>query len=307
VSNNTSKDQLEVMPAFWWLYNMYALARNSSKFVQRDKRKRKLQHIEFEYLAPDTAEEILKAMRLLEIWTAKASLRKSGSATDGVNEAELVRMGKELLSSKDGAGTLEVLGENIEKSKRKVVIAKPQEAYQAYGRMLHYYAVKSLMGKGPLAGMRAALKDGQREWANLGGQLVPTKDADKLRSDIGTGRLPTWANIHARYDELWKSYPLERQKHAWTVLCLLLGTQEPTKEQWLGCLDKAVEIQEEVCERVAASKKKDFDEAFRAITYRNRQEMAAAAGTIEGNSFIEQVRKEARDFRQAAEEAKKTA
>jgi hypothetical protein len=36
VSNNISKDQIEVMPAFWWMYNMYALARNSKKFLLRD-------------------------------------------------------------------------------------------------------------------------------------------------------------------------------------------------------------------------------------------------------------------------------
>jgi NDP-sugar pyrophosphorylase family protein len=74
LNNNTSIDQLEVMPAFWWLYNMYALARNSGKYKSRDKRKHKIQNIEFEALAPDTIEEIFNACRLLEIWTAKAWL-----------------------------------------------------------------------------------------------------------------------------------------------------------------------------------------------------------------------------------------
>ncbi len=35
VNNNMSKDQLEIMPAYWWMYNMYALARNSWKFTNR--------------------------------------------------------------------------------------------------------------------------------------------------------------------------------------------------------------------------------------------------------------------------------
>ena len=60
INNNTTKDQLEVMPAYWWLYNMYALARNSWKFRNRDKRKNKTQHIEFEPLAPDTIEEVFQ-------------------------------------------------------------------------------------------------------------------------------------------------------------------------------------------------------------------------------------------------------
>ena len=78
LNNNLSKDQLEVMPAYWWMYNMYALARNSWKFKNRDKRINKTQHIEFEPLAPDTMEEVFQAMRLLEIWTAKAALQQTG-------------------------------------------------------------------------------------------------------------------------------------------------------------------------------------------------------------------------------------
>ncbi len=85
------------MPAYWWLHNMYALSRNSSKFKDRDKRKNKNQHIEFDPLAPDTAEEILGARRLLEIWTARADLRKRGKKIDPKKEEELARIGRDLL------------------------------------------------------------------------------------------------------------------------------------------------------------------------------------------------------------------
>ncbi len=39
VNNNAALDRLEVIPAFWWTHNMYALARNSWKFTARDKRR----------------------------------------------------------------------------------------------------------------------------------------------------------------------------------------------------------------------------------------------------------------------------
>jgi NDP-sugar pyrophosphorylase family protein len=307
VGNNASKDQLEVMPAFWWLYNMYALARNSSKFEQRDRRVHKSQHIEFDFLAPDTAEEILVAMRLLEIWTAKASLRSKGVAVDSMGQAELATMGRELLASQ-GAKGLEVLGENMEKSRRKVVIAKAQESYQAYSDMLHYYAIKSLLGhKSMFVTMADELCGGQRDWVNLGGQLVPQRDVDTLRADIASGVLTRWNDIHDRYDALWQAYPLERRRHAWAVLCGLSGTERPSKEQWLGALDKAAAIQEHICQQVIASRKKDFDDPFRMITYRSPGEMAAAMGTIDGNSFVEQVRSETTDFRQAVQSAKASA
>jgi len=123
LNNNTSKGRLEVIPAFWWLYNMYALARNSWKFYRRDNRKMKIQNIEFDALAPDTIEEILTARHLLEVWVGKAALRKKGDTVENMDEQEPAKIGRELLSGPtDKVSALEVLGENMEKSKRKVVI-----------------------------------------------------------------------------------------------------------------------------------------------------------------------------------------
>ncbi|MHC5074262.1 MAG: DUF4954 family protein, partial [Planctomycetota bacterium] len=311
LNNNFSKDQLEVMPAFWWLYNMYALARNSWKFQNRDKRKRKIQNIEFNCLAPDTVEEILQGLRLLEIWTAKAKLRKNGDPIDEKSENELADMGRELLSNKDNLEGLEVLGENMEKSRRKVFIIKPYEGYYAYRDMLYYYAVKNLTdyittNDSSFSDMCDVLADRcEREWTNLGGQLIPTTDVDRLRSDVGKGELANWDDIHGRYDGLWKDYPLEKQRHAYMILCTLLGTEKPTGEQWISALDKAVAIQEFIRDEVHTSRKKDYDNRYRQATYRNMEEMTAAIGTIEDNSFVKQVGEETEAFRGIIEEVKK--
>ena len=37
------------MPAYWFMYNMYALARNAWKYIRRDKRIDKTQLIEYDY------------------------------------------------------------------------------------------------------------------------------------------------------------------------------------------------------------------------------------------------------------------
>jgi NDP-sugar pyrophosphorylase family protein len=307
LSNDATKDRLNVVPAFWWLYNMYALARNASKFVQRDKRTRRAQHIEFESLAPDTVEEIFVARRLLEIWTAKASLRKKGTLLDKMKDDDLAVMGRQLLSSKDSLNGFDVIGENMERSGRKVAIFKPYESYRAYGEMLHYYAIKTLAGySGSFSNMCDVFNDGaQKDWVNLGGQLVPVRDIDALRADIAAGKLSTWKYIHARYDSLWHGYPLEKQRHAYMTLCRLLNTDRLTKEQWLSALDRAAVIQEYVCNQVYISRKKDFDNPFRKATYRNVEEMTATAGTIEDNSFVKQVRKETDDFKKTLEDVKK--
>jgi NDP-sugar pyrophosphorylase family protein len=313
LNNNTSLDQLEVMPAYWWLYNMYALARNTWKFKTRDKRKTKVQNIEFDSLAPDTVEEIIKARRLLEIWTVKASLFAKGKAAEGKDEEELARTGQELLQGpQDQVDGLEVLGENMEKSKRKVLILKPYEGYKAYGQMLHYYAVKNLMEylehqqDATFSSMCKALSgEREREWVNLGGQLMLAGDVDQIRSDIGTGQLKSWDEIHQRYGTLWEGYPLAKQRHAFATLCELYGGRAVTKDQWDSALGRAMDIQELIRDQVHASRKKDFDNPFRQATYRNLEEMTAAIGTVEDNSFVKQVRDETEEFSKRIEEIKK--
>jgi hypothetical protein len=310
LNDNTSDDQLEVMPAFWWRYNMYALARNTSKFLGRDKRVNKIQHIEFESLAPDTVEEIFHGRRLLEIWTGKAELRRAGKYKDGLSQDELARIGKDILNGpRERANGLEILGEKMEKSQRKAVIVKAYEGYHAYGQMLLYYAVKNLIEYlrfntgANFSAMQKALKGPRvREWGNLGGQLVPAKDIDQLRADAGGGKLASWDDIHKRYDALWAAYPLEKQKHALAALCEIYGVAELTKEQWMDALQKTVGVQEYIRDQVYITRKKDFDNSFRQATFRNMDEMTAAIGTIEDNSFVKQVRTETEQFKQQVAE-----
>ena len=310
LNNNPAKDQLEVIPAFWWRSNMYALARNSWKFQNRDKRLNKIQHIEVDMLAPDTVEELLHGRYLLELWTGKASLLQAGKSPDGVDEETLVRRGRELLNGPEqGMWGLEVLGANMEKSYRKIVIQKPREGYEAYGQMLHFYGVRNLMGylngAGGLADFAAMQKvlQGPRKqnWVNLGGQLVPQDDADQLRADIRSGVLGSWEAIHQRYDQLWQAYPLEKQKHAWAVLCGLYGCECLSVEQWKDALSKSMAIQDYICQQVYQSRKKDFDNAFRQATFRNADEMNATVGTAEDNSFVLQVRQETEQFKRVVD------
>jgi len=305
LNNNTAANQLEVMPAFWWLHNMFALARNTWKFQHRDKRRTKVQHIEFDSLAPDTIEEIFHARALLEVWVAKASLCAQGRPTQGLSDSDLARMGTEFLSrTQETPEGLEVLGEHLEKSPRKVVVIKAVEAYHAYGQMLHIYAVRYLLEHleaHPQATFSSMAEDlagaRERHWVNLGGQLVRAQDVDQLRADIGSGKLNTWEDVHARYDALWEAYPLAKQRHAWATLCEVLGLPQIGKGPWIDALDRAVTIQEYVRDQVYASRKKDFDNPFRQATYRSLEEMTAAIGTIEDDGFVKQVRRDTEEFK----------
>ncbi len=98
---------------------------------------------------------------------------------------------------------------------------------------------------------------------------------------------------------------MEKQKHAYAVLCELNCTSELTKEQWLSSLDKGVKIQEFVSEQVYISRKKDYDNKFHQATFRNKDEMTAAIGVVDDNSFVKQVRQETKEFKELVAEIKK--
>jgi len=310
INNQVARDELEVMPGFWWLYNMYALARNSWKFQNRDKRIHKVQNIEFESLAPDTVEELFRGRRLLEIWTGKADALRAGLSPDGPGEDELAQRGQALLmNSSEEIKGLEILGENMEKSSRKVRVLKVQQGYQAYGDMLLYYAVKNCIDylqahpEADFAAMQESLQGTRRrEWVNVGGQLMLAQDVDQLRADVGSGRLASWEDIHQRYDEFWNAYPLEKQKHAFATLGDLNVGEALTRQRWLDALQNAVRIQEYICDEVYATRKKDYENPFRQATFRNSDEMTAAIGTIDENDFVQQVRQTTEQFRQVVED-----
>jgi hypothetical protein len=309
VSDDAAHDRLLVTPAYWWLYNMYALARNTWKFRTRDKRVVKTQKIEFDYLAPDTAEEMFHAMELLELWTAKARVRGPGfrvQGSEGRDEGRALLLGPE-----EHTAGLEVLGENIENSRRKVVIRKVRQGYHAYREMLHYYAVKNLLDyltAHPAATLESMAEQlsgpRERNWVNLGGQLVPAPDVETLLEDIKAGKYRTWPDIHRAYDDLWSQYPLQKQRHACGTLLELLGIEVLTAEAWDAALDEAVRIQEYIRDQVFLTREKDYRNPFRQTTFRNAEEMRAVLGTPERNSFVKLVRTETEEFKGLVRAAK---
>ena len=148
---------------------------------------------------------------------------------------------------------------------------------------------------------------GRREtrWINLGGQLMPEKWVDQLRADICRGKLRSWDAVHERYGELWEKYPLEKQKHAFASLCSLMNLDLLDKQSWITVLDRASGIQQFICDHVYSSRQKDYENPFRQATFRNMEEMLAAIGKVDDNSFIRQIKEETLTFKKRVEILKK--
>ena len=299
VSNNVAADRLEIMPAYWWLYNMYALARNTWKYHTRDKRKTKVQNIEFDTFAPDTMQEVIEARKQLEVWTAKSYLKVQDETQPSLNdESTLMETGRRLLNGeREVIDNLTILGYGMENSRRPVHLLKVYDAYHAYGDMLIHYAMSNILNNEDKAcaimsnNESPATPQQAQEWINLGGQLVMNSDVDALRQDICNGTLGSWEAIHNRYNELWNRYPTDKLYHSLHALETVMGGTMDSAA-WQQAFAHAERIQRHISEQVYISRKKDHDNHYRTSTCRNADEAIAIYGTVEENSFVNKVREE---------------
>jgi hypothetical protein len=296
VNNNVKKDRLEVMPAYFWMYNLYALERNSWKAFNRDKRREKTQCIEMNYLAPDTAEEILSALEQIEGWMKAAG--EDGADARNVSARSAFANGdadEDPEYAYTPQSDEEIPAHGLERHKRGAVLLKPRRACAAYREMLHFYAVKTLIAylkSRPELSFDAFLKEVKEvngagrvtEWVNLGGQVVPAFRVDKLRKDIREKRVNDWRAVHAAYDDFAARYPLDAARHAWAVLNIVSACGNA--EDFVRELAATAELQRKVTEQVYLSRARDFHDPFRALTYRSGEEMREVAGAPEDNFFV---------------------
>jgi NDP-sugar pyrophosphorylase family protein len=296
LNNNVYKNRLEVLPAYYWIHNLYALERNSWKAKNRDKRKNKIQRIEFDYLAPDTAEEIIAAVALLK---------------NLVGEADLTALSTD---SEDGDYVHQIPCRSFENNKRGQMIIKPLEAIVAYHQMLHYYAVKTVasffderleLDYRSLCELMNTDKQRVKDWVNIGGQIVPAFRVDELRNEIGEGKYKNWDEIHDVYKSWDEEYPVDKCRHAWAVL-ELLNSSKPSHEAnttidasgFRKELVSVLEIRRWIDRQIYESREKDYHNQFKKATYRNQAEMEQVLGKPDDNAFIMIVQKESVKFKE---------
>jgi len=300
VNNNVNKNRLEVMPAYFWMHNLYALERNSWKTKNRDKRKNKVQRIEADYLAPDTAEEIINALYFIEGW-----LYESGYSSSDISNLDRSKI--RLIHCRQ-----------FENSKRGQVIIKPYEAVTAYRQMLRYYAVKTVAaflderpelnfsglkdflknssdGSEPGCSISACFEKRVKDWVNIGGQIIPAFRVDKLRKEIGGDRFKNWNEIHSIYDLWHNEYAEDKCRHALAVLCYLRDS-EVNESIFNEELDAVLEIRRWIEAQIYESRAKDYKNQYKLQTYRNKAEMEQVLGKIDDNPFIRIIRKETEIF-----------
>lgn len=276
ISNDVQNDRLVIIPGYWFMYNMYALMRNTSKFTARDKRQLKNQYFEYDILAPDTVNEMFDALYEIE------------QAVSELGEDTL----QEFLDDKKPFDQ-EVLLRNVENSNRKVVLKKPQEAYRLFRRLIRYYAATQMLdfvGRTSWETLYEKIQQSSvREvFVNVGGQLMSKSDVQLLLDDIKNGKLNTWTEIHGRYHHLSNRYPDDKLLHS--LVCLAELSDIET-EKWDDAFIKqlfseALETKRWIRDEIERTRAKDYENAFRKMVYDSPEEMDAVIGKLSDNSFI---------------------
>jgi hypothetical protein len=305
VSNDVSNDRLCIMPGYWFLYNLYALARNSWKYVDRDKRTERIQRLEYDFLAPDTVNEIFTSLQLLETATGKA-YRLSGNKEQKFTDDNAA--GKYLLKSSNKiVNELNIIADGAENSKRQTVLLKTLPAYKIYEELVIYYGSTQLLSFikenkiASLDDLKAALpaKNTRTEWLNIGGQLIPLADIDGLKEKIKTGKIKSWDAIHEYYATQGEKYPQQKLKHALASLSEITGInlKKMDAHQFSNLLNGVVATKEWITKGIKDSRAKDYTNPYRKMVYESIGEMNEVLGKLEENSFINQQMEELKAFK----------
>ncbi|MFT3824990.1 MAG: DUF4954 family protein [Chitinophagaceae bacterium] len=301
VSNDVHNNQLTVMPGYWFMYNMYALARNSWKYTDRDKRINKTQPLEFNFLAPDTVNEIIRSITLLQLYTGKALLQQQGSRKK-ISDEDAIAAGKQVLENNDPVvSTLSITAEGLENSRRQVKIIKVQQCYQLFKKLVTLYAVQQLReyisSTNPknLAQLQEGLPTATAlsEWANAGGQLIRQTEIEKLIRNVHTGRVKSWNDIHLFYKEQGNNYTREKLAHAMSALKITHGIslRKAAPEVLHQLFSQSIATREWIAKGIYESRAKDYKNPFRKMVYNSQESMEKVVGKLSENSFIKQEQK----------------
>lgn len=305
ISNEVSTDCLVVMPAYWLLYNMYAIVRNERKFAIRDKRNEKLQYIEYDFLAPDSVNEILEAIRLLQLFTGKAFYTSEGLIG---NNNDFIEKGMALLNHEpDVINRLEILADGFENSKRKVKLIKVQRAYNTYKNMVIYYGATQMfhfMKDNNITSLNElvsslTISHNRQQWINVGGQLIEKQTLQTLIDDIKNNTITSWDAVHQFYQTETDTYKEKKRHHAITAALEVLNIhpQHLQVHEVKQMLLDALETKQKIFDVIVSGKLKDHENEFRKMAYDNSLEMEQVIGSFNNNEFIKEQQQELQQFR----------
>ncbi len=296
IVNDSETNALVIIPAFYFIHNMYSFIRNRVKFVNRDKRIIREQNTEHNPLAPDTIEEIFNAIAILE-QTAGKQWYSINNQDYHKAKADYQAKGKELFNTDSDLPDFEIRRQ-FEKSNRLSLIKEPSLAWRSYRSIVYWYAASTIVEhalKNGLSIPEKPLPVRNLHWVNCGGQIVSKDDLHfvimKIKSDHD---IQNWESIHAIFNDINNRYRYDKYIHALGCMASLEGFDMSSfsLSHIKSALHNSISSCKEIPELTKKSRSKDFSDHFRSIVYSSKEEMNAVLGTFENDSIISQIENE---------------
>jgi hypothetical protein len=311
VSNSLDNKELHIMPGYWFAYNLYALARNSEKYAERDRRLDKTIYLEYDFLAPDTINDMKRGLEILESSVGRAFQLKSKKSI----AKDLTEVGRnELLTAAKWIEDTSIYLENIENSKRPVKLLKVQAAHANFRKLILYYCIRELIEStgyhyNYLEKLQALLQKNKgkcEDWINAGGQLVRKKALEQLKTLIKNGKIKNWDEVHEWYRLQSKKYKRDKINHAAATLLELtrFAPHQINKKRLITLLEEAKETENWIANQITLSRKKDYLNPYRKMLYDTDAEMKEVIGALEENPFIKQQNEKMQGFLKKIERIK---
>jgi hypothetical protein len=265
IINDVSNNNLVVMPAYWFMYNMYALERNAWKYRDRDKRTGKLQLIEYDYLAPDTINEMFSSLAFLQ--------------TLVVNEDDIATT------------------TNLENSDRPTLIIKVNQSIKIFKELIVFYGVTCLLNLikannfTDFESFKKTLiaKTNRSKWLNIGSQLIKTSAVTNFKNNVKNGKVNSWDEVHNFYKAEGAHYEADKLQHAYNSLLEILNItgRQFTPAVFKSLLTDTLKTKEWMCKGIYDAREKDYTNIYRKMVYDNTDEMNVVIGKLEDNTFIQ--------------------
>jgi len=296
VAPGGTDEPVHIVPAYWFLFNMFAIARNNYKFRKRDNRIIKVQHIETDPLAPDTMQEIMQALnRIIELTGVYLLSSLDKAAMDAASGSALYQTAKNFLHHNPDASF--TLTDMYCQKKYGAVIYKPVQGYKEYRKIVKYFAARTLMEYctekkyNTLNTVRVAELEKEplyTSWINAGGQIIPEDKIRELFTDVKEHKVTTWDQVHRFYDVCEENYRLYKARYALYLLEQLYSRpmSEFTADIYENIISDVTAVSNGMYLASISSRAKDYTDFFRTMTYRNEAEMTAVLGTIDDNDFL---------------------
>ena len=297
---------VHIIPACWFMYDMFAIARNNSKFKKRDKRKVKIQHIETDPYAPDTMEEIMNAIdRLIGLTAEILPKLDADKAAKAKNPAEMYQAAKDFMHHNEHSNY--TLRDDICQKKYGATIFKPVRAYKMYRKIIKYFATRTLLEyfeKEHITSLSLdVLKKIRKiplytEWENIGGQIIPKEKRLELFSKIKSGEIDSWDKVHAFYDHCQDEYESYKVRYSVYLLEKLYSRPIENFSNYLynNIIEDVTVITQEMYDASYKSREKDYTDYYRQMVYSSGREMENVLGPMDENDFLIEFKKTTEDF-----------